>query len=239
MATKASSSVDRTVERMLKKAARKTRRSGDSNGSASTAQDALSTMLEVQQRMSRGDVDGALQVAAVVSKPKQQVPAVRKPANGAEASRAARRPVAEAKAAPVSPAGRDSQTSQGVKPLKPWMLVVPACLLALLVCGGLFLGSALRTSHSVSGTLMLDQKPLAGIEVVFHPKNGTEPIRVKTSEGGAFHVDGLAAGDYLIALAANDSSVKFPRKYLRPESTPFRLNLRKDRADLRMIAVSK
>lgn len=231
MATKSSSSVDRTVERMLKRAARKTRRSGDANGSASTAQDALSTMLEVQQRMSRGDVDGALQVAAVVAKPKQTVSAVRKPANAAVA-----------KPAPVSPAVRDSRTSQAVKavkPVKPWLIVVPACLLALLVCGGLFLGSALRASHSVSGTLMLDQQPLAGIEVVFHPKNGEEPIRVKTSEGGAFHVDGLAAGDYLIALAANDSAVKFPRKYLRPESTPFRLNLRKDRADLRMIAVSK
>jgi hypothetical protein len=200
---------------MLKKATRKTRVGGDANGSASTAHEALSTMLKVQQRMNRGDVDGALQVAAVVSKTKQAVPAVREPA------------------------GRDGKTGQAAQPLKPWMLVVPAGLLAILIGGGLFLGTAWQSSHSVSGTLMLDQKPLAGIEVVFHPKNGMEPIRVKTSEGGAFRIAGLAAGDYLIALAANDSAVKFPRKYLSPESTPFRLNLRKDRADLRMLAVSK
>lgn len=228
MATKSSSSVDRTVERMLKKATRKTRVGGDANGSASTAHEALSTMLKVQQRMNRGDVDGALQVAAVVSKTKQTVPAVRKPVGSAEG-----------KVAPATPAGRDGKTGQAAIPVKPWMLVVPAGLLAILIGGGLFLGTAWRSSHSVSGTLMLDQKPLAGIEVVFHPKNGMEPIRVKTSEGGAFRIAGLAAGDYLIALAANDSAVKFPRKYLSPESTPFRLNLRKDRADLRMLAVSK
>jgi hypothetical protein len=36
-----------------------------------------------------------------------------------------------------------------------------------------------------------------------------------------------------------DSSVRVPMRYLSAKSTPFRLNLSKDRSDLRMLAVSK
>jgi hypothetical protein len=81
-------------------------------------------------------------------------------------------------------------------------------------------------NHSVAGTVMLDQRPLAHVEVSFHLMAGAAaPIRVTSSAEGAFRVASLPAGEYAIVLSAADAAEKLPRHYRSPESTPFRLRM--------------
>lgn len=120
-----------------------------------------------------------------------------------------------------------------------WLAAATAGLLGTLVAGGVLLASRLDSTHSVAGTLLLDERPLTGVEVAFQRKHGPDVFRARTGDRGAFRVDDLPPGDYVILVVPADASVRVPMRYLSAESTPFRLNLSKDRSDLRMLAFSK
>ena len=120
-----------------------------------------------------------------------------------------------------------------------WLAAAAAGLLGMIVAGGVLLASRLDSTHSVAGTLLLDERPLAGVEVTFQRKHGPDVFRARTGDRGEFWIDDLPPGDYVILVVPADSSVRVPMRYLSAKSTPFRLNLSKDRSDLRMLAVSK
>lgn len=162
------------------------------------------------------------------------------PSRSSQASAAAalkaRSPAAAGKAS------RPGQTATATPALSTgalWTIAAAMVALATLVAGALLLGSRLDSDHSVAGMLLLDQQPLEGVDVAFQPKLGQDSYRVRTGIRGAFQIDDLPAGDYVIFLVPSDPAVRVPSRYLAPESTPFRLNLSKDRSDLRMLAVSK
>jgi hypothetical protein len=111
------------------------------------------------------------------------------------------------------------------------------CLVGL---GGFFWFAPSGGKHSVSGTVMLDNRPLGGVELFFHPRDrSSDPIRVTTSDGGSFHASDVPAGEYCVSMAAADGRIEVPPQYRSQDSTPFRIQLRRDRANLRMIASSR
>jgi len=111
------------------------------------------------------------------------------------------------------------------------------CLVGL---GGFFWFAPSGGKHSVSGTVMLDNRPLGGVELFFHPRDrSSDPIRVTTSNGGFFHATDVPAGEYCVSLAAADGRTEVPPQYRSQDSTPFRIQLRRDRANLRMVASSR
>jgi hypothetical protein len=111
------------------------------------------------------------------------------------------------------------------------------CLVGL---GGFFWFAPSGGKHSVSGTVMLDNRPLGGVELFFHPRDrSSDPIRVTTSNGGSFYATDVPAGEYCVSLAAADGRTEVPPQYRSQDSTPFRIQLRRDRANLRMVASSR
>jgi hypothetical protein len=111
------------------------------------------------------------------------------------------------------------------------------CLVGL---GGFFWFAPSGGKHSVSGTVLLDNRPLGGVELFFHPRDrSSDPIRVTTSDGGSFHATDVPAGEYCVSLAAADGRIQVPPQYRSQDSTPFRIQLRRDRANLRMVASSR
>lgn len=216
MSTRTARSVDRTVQKMLRKMASQPVAPCVSGGSAATAAHALAQMAEIQKRIARGDTDGAQLLSAKFAE-----------------SRAA----ADAPGAAVRTNNEQSRavTSGGSKAL--WAAIGGAAV--MLMVAALMFFTASDNRHSISGTIMLDRQPLPNVEIAFQLKSGNgDPIRVTTSEQGTFSIDAVPAGDYAIFLSPTETSPKVPKKYLAPESTPFRLKLTKDRSDLRMIASS-
>lgn len=224
MATQTPRSVDRTVEKMLRKANQSSRTRSGAVGSPASAAQALAQMAEIQKFVARGDVDTAQTIAL---KSAQAKASPGQPGNGRTAAETS----GDVKARPAA-------ASPGSRGLMMWSCV--ACGLAILLVGGLFSGMILGGSHSVSGVVMLDKRPLAGVEVSFCPKGGSgKSVCVKTTERGKFSIDGIPAGEYRIFLAPGDGQAELPQRYLSAESTPFQIRLTSDRADLRMLASSE
>lgn len=215
MSTRTARSVDRTVQKMLRQMEAYTATPTISGGSAATAAQALAQMAEIQKRIARGDTDAAQFLSARL---------------------------AESKASEEGPgAARIGGTNNGTSASHfPMAACAAIAGVAALLLVGLCVGfSSLGSSHSVSGTVMLDKEPLSNVELAFQPKSGSgDPIRVTTTDQGTFSIDSIPAGDYAIFLSPGGTSPKVPKRYLAPESTPFRLKLTKDRSDLRMIASS-
>ena len=222
MAPQTARSVDRALKKMMKQAARPAATAASSaHGSVNTAAQALAQMAEVQKRLARGDTAAA---HALATKPLAP-PSFK--AGSAAASASAGAPAAADPAA----------ASSGRRPALT--AIVGGSAAAAVVAAAAVWMLAGGANHSVAGTVMLDQRPLAHAEVSFHPKAGAAaPIRVTSSAQGAFRVASLPAGEYAIVLSAADAAEKLPRHYRSPESTPFRLKLTKSRSDLRMLASS-
>ncbi|MFM1996750.1 MAG: hypothetical protein RLZZ111_1137 [Planctomycetota bacterium] len=220
MAPQTARSVDRTLKKMMKQAARSAAPAASSaNGSVNTAAQALANMAEIQKRLARGDTEAARALAAKPLAP----PSFAAGSSPASAS------------GPASGAGEPAAAVSGKRP--GLTAIIGGGLAAAVVAGVAVWMLTAGASHSVAGTVMLDQRPLAHVEVSFHPKAGAAPpIRVTSSAQGGFHVPALPAGEYAIVLSSADAAGKLPRKYLSPESTPFRLKLTKSRSDLRMLA---
>jgi hypothetical protein len=222
MAPQTARSVDRALKKMMKQAARPSATAASSaNGSVNTAAQALAQMAEVQKRLARGDTAAA---RALATKPLA-------PPSFTAGSTAAAASVG------ATPAAEPAAASSGKRPALT-AIVGGGLAAAVVTVAAAWMLSA-GANHSVAGTVMLDQRPLAHAEVIFHPKAGAAaPIRVTSSAQGAFRVASLPAGEYAIVLAAADAAEKLPRQYRSPESTPFRLRLTKSRSDLRMLASS-
>lgn len=218
MATRTARSVDRTVEKMLRQMAHSPKASAHASASSSTAAQALAQMAEIQKRIARGDTDAAQFLIAKASQ--SGVP---------EASGDTRQAQLQALKA---------QAAQKAAPRAGILAAIGAGAATFLVAGVFAIFSHVG-GHSVSGTVMLDQKPLAKVELTFHPKFGDgEPLRITTCERGTFRIESLPPGNYSIFVSPRDLHVKVPKKYLAPETTPFTLKLTKDRSNLRMLAES-
>jgi hypothetical protein len=215
MATRSARSEERVVRKMLRQVAARSSKSGEVGGSAATAAQALAHLVDAQTRMSRGDTDFSPRESPLATH-------------------------AQAASVVAAPGKGLPTVVHAAKRRSGWVgPVVAVASAALLVVGASLGASAWNSRHSVSGTLMLDREPLSQVELAFQPKAGTgEPIRVVTSVNGTFSIPSLPAGDYAIFVSPSAASPKVPKRYLAPESTPFRLTLTRDRSDLRMIASS-
>jgi hypothetical protein len=220
MATRTARSVDRTVDKMLRQMAQSSKASAGASGSSSTAAQALAQMAEIQKRIARGDTDAA---QFLIEKATQT-----KTAEGIAGDRREKLEALKSQAAAKAGLGNS----------KNLIAAIAGSAVLLLLLGGVGI-SSLFSGHSVSGTVMLDRKPLAQVEIAFHPKSGVgEPFRITTCDRGTFKINSLPTGDYAIFVSASDMDMKLPKKYLSPETTPFSLKLTNDRSDLRMLAVS-
>jgi hypothetical protein len=117
-------------------------------------------------------------------------------------------------------------------------------LLVGLLCGGVLLvaGAVLAfgsARYSVAGTMLLEQKPLVGVELQFHASNGNfTPSRVTTSDKGDFSIGGLPAGIYRVTLQPDlQSSVDVPLAYKKLESTPLRMKVQRNMKDVSLYAL--
>lgn len=216
MASRTTRSVDRTVQKMLRRMDQASAAAVHAGASASTAAHALKHMAEIQKRLTRGDLDGAQKLAEKVANRHDHVDA---------------RGGLSARASKGSPSVRWSRSVVG--------MLAAGGIAATVLVGSVFAQTFARRSHSVSGVITLDRQPLSNIELTFLPwPEVREPVRVMTSEKGTYSIESLPAGEYVIFMSPSDSNVKVPKKYLSPRTTPFRLKLIRDLSDLRMAAVS-
>lgn len=95
-----------------------------------------------------------------------------------------------------------------------------------------------RPLHAVAGVMLLDNRPLPGARLTFHPVDaGSEPVAAETTDVGRFAVDELPAGAYRVTI---DGGVKVPRNlpvvYTSPGDAILGLTVMKDMDDVRMYA---
>jgi len=118
-------------------------------------------------------------------------------------------------------------------------------LLVGLLCGGgvLLVAAAVlvfgSSRYSVAGTMLLEQKPLAGVELQFHASNGNfTPSRVTTSDKGDFSIAGLPAGIYRVTRQPDvQSSADVPLAYKKLESTPLRMKVQRNMKNVSLYAL--
>jgi hypothetical protein len=114
-----------------------------------------------------------------------------------------------------------------------------------LSCGGcvLLLAAAVlafgSSRYSVAGTMLLEQRPLAGVELQFHASNGNfTASRVTTSDKGDFSIGGLPAGIYRVTLQPDSqSSVDVPLAYKSLDSTPLRMKVQRNMTNVSLLAL--
>lgn len=217
--------LERAYELRLMKSATRRRPAPSVASSSTNAAEALKGIAMVQQKAARE------KKKATSHRPKAAAAPAPAPAE--------RRPVAKPVAKPV--ARPVAQTPGSPRPAASRSLVLGGAAVLCVAGLGAFVWLAPPAGkHSVSGTLMLDNRPLDGVQLFFHPRDrSSDPIRVTTSDGGAFHAEDIPAGDYCVSLAAEDGRVEVPKQYRSEDSTPFRIQLRRDRANLRMVASSR
>jgi hypothetical protein len=213
--------LERAYELRLMKSATRRRSAPSAASSSSNAAEALKGIATVRQR---------------TAPEKKKTTSDRPKAAAAPAPAAAeRRPVAK----PVAIAVAQTPGSPRVAASRGLVIGGAAVLCVAGLAAFLWLAPP-GGKHSVSGTLMLDNRPLGGVQLFFHPRDrSSDPIRVTTSDGGVFHAEDIPAGDYCVSLAAVDGRVEVPKQYRSEDSTPFRIQLRRDRANLRMVASSR
>ena len=115
-------------------------------------------------------------------------------------------------------------------PSSRWAIPIAVAAGACLVLVTFTLMGTGWSRYSVSGLVMLEKQPLADAEIVFHPQAASlvSPIG-KSSPEGSFQVTGLSPGTYKITLrVAEGSTVVIPMAYTKPESSPLRLNVRRN-----------
>jgi hypothetical protein len=114
-----------------------------------------------------------------------------------------------------------------------------------LSCGGCLLLVAAAvlafgsSRYSVAGTMLLEQRPLAGVELQFHASNGNfTASRVTTSDKGDFSIGGLPAGIYRVTLQPDSqSSVNVPLAYKSLDSTPLRMKVQRNMTNVSLLAL--
>jgi hypothetical protein len=187
------------------------------SGSSLAAQRAMANIKDLNRLRDRGqDVD-----SVVLAKISQSLDS--KPAETPSQQRGER----------ASPNPSQSQSKNARRPLFVGLLCGGSVLLvaaAVLVFGS--------SRYSVAGTMLLEQKPLAGVELQFHASNGNfTPSRVTTSDKGDFSIAGLPAGIYRVTLQSDvQSSVDVPLAYKKLESTPLRMKVQRNMKNVSLYA---
>lgn len=218
--------LERAYELRLMKSATRRRPAPSAASSSTNAAEALKGIATARQKI-------ASEKKAASDRPKAAAALVPAPAP------AERRPVAKPVAKPVARPVAQTQGSPRVAASRG-LVLGGAAVLCVAGLGAFLWLAPPGGKHSVSGTLMLDNRPLGGVQLFFHPRDrSSDPIRVTTSDVGAFHAEDIPAGDYCVSLAAVDGRVEVPKQYRSEDSTPFRIQLRRDRENLRMVASSR
>ena len=132
---------------------------------------------------------------------------------------------------------RASQSPSKQKSRRPLIagLLGGGCI--LLVAGAVLAFGSSR--YSVAGTMLLEQKPLGGVELQFHASNGNfAPSRVTTSDQGDFSISGLPAGVYRVTVQPDtQSGANVPLAYKTLESTPLRMKVQRNMTDVSLYAL--
>lgn len=142
-------------------------------------------------------------------------------------------------------AAAESRPRADMRPLALGGGIAAVCILGA-VCWGM-LGTA---AHSVTGTVLLDGRPLGNVEVCFHPvaeaaadpaaERDQRTFRATSADNGGFHLDALPAGPYAITLHADSADgAVVPPAYGKPATTKFRLKLARDLPGIQLYATSK
>lgn len=131
----------------------------------------------------------------------------------------------------ASPSRRESTGRTG-----RWFAIAAA--LVACAAAAVVMPNWLRTAPTVSGTILVNRTPVAGVDVVFHLDAGDAVARATTGTSGEFLVRGIAPGDYTVFLQADDGD-RVPPAYRSPESSPFRLHVERDLENLQFFAVSQ
>jgi hypothetical protein len=187
------------------------------SGSSLAAQRAMANIKDLNRLRDRGqDVD-----SVVLAKISQSLDS--KPAETPSQQRGER----------ASPNPSKSPSKKARRPLLVGLLCGGS---ALLVAGAVLVFGSSR--YSVAGTMLLEQKPLAGVELQFHAANGNfTPSRVTTSDTGDFSIGGLPAGIYRVTLQPDaQSSVYVPPAYKKLESTPLRMKVQRNMSNVSLYA---
>lgn len=215
--------LERAYELRLMKSATRRRPAPSAASSSTNAAEALKGIATARQKVAPGKKKAASDRPKAAAAPvAASAPAERKPV-----AKPVARPVAQTQGSPRVAASRG-------------LVLGGAAVLCVAGLGAFLWLAPPGGKHSVSGTLMLDNRPLGGVQLFFHPRDkSSDPIRVTTSDVGAFHAEDIPAGDYCVSLAAVDGRVEVPKQYRSEDSTPFRIQLRRDRANLRMVASSR
>ncbi len=188
------------------------------SGSSLAAQRAMANIKDLNRRRDRGqDVD-----SVVLAKISQSLDS--KPAETPSQQRGER--------AAANPSQSPSKNAR--RPLLVGLLCGGGVL--LVAAAVLVFGSA---RYSVAGTMLLEQKPLVGVELQFHASNGNfTPSRVTTSDKGDFSIVGLPAGVYRVTLQPDgQSSVDVPLAYKKLESTPLRMKVQRNMSNVSLNAM--
>jgi hypothetical protein len=131
--------------------------------------------------------------------------------------------------AQTSPVNKKSRV-----PLVAALAGAGVCLLAI---GAFFLFGFSR--YSVTGTMLSEKNPLAGVELQFHATTGSlMPVKVTTSAEGGFSVKGLPAGVYRITVQPDGAeAAQVPQVYKQVDSTPLRLKVDRNRENETLYAM--
>jgi len=186
-------------------------------GTATAANVALSNMDEIHSVRTKGGLVDEAYVASL---------ARRCPSHNADAAAAVKRHDQ-----------RIGKKASGKLPLG--ILVGVACGIgATLALVGFFSKSSL---NSVAGTLLLERRPIANVEMRFHLAGEDSPAAsVVTAANGKFQIPSLPSGDYVVTLhPAGDSGPALAPVYAKPESTLFKLSLTRSAENVQMYAYNK
>lgn len=133
---------------------------------------------------------------------------------------------------------REQAAAQASKTPRGPLLVGLVCSGCVLLVAGAVLAFG-SSRYSVAGTMLLEQKPLANVELQFHVANGSfTPPRVTTSDKGDFSISGLPAGIYRVTLQPDiQSGADVPMAYKKLESTPLRMKVQRNLKNVSLYAL--
>lgn len=132
-------------------------------------------------------------------------------------------------------------------PMKPVPSGRRPSAFSLVVGGGICAAVALiaavavgrgRPAHAVAGVMLLDDRPLPGAQLTFHPVDeGCEPVAAVTTDVGRFAVSQLPAGAYRVTIDGGDRVPRnLPAVYTSPGAAILGLTVKKDMDGVRMYA---
>lgn len=126
-----------------------------------------------------------------------------------------------------------------------WLIpTLSLCLVAgVLAASAVAITASGRSSHTVSGVLLLGAKPLPSVTVSFVPTNGTsaeQPLALTTSAEGRFQTTEdrpLSSGLYSVIVEPGSQSAMsntIPAIYRDATTTPLRVVVSEDLSELRL-----